>query len=275
MIGRASVRRFASVALVAAALLVGGFSEVPGASAAPRWADARTAAIRPGNQMAGCTSNFVFTNGADVLLGFAAHCVGLGSSSDTNGCTTPSLPLGTAVRIEGATRPGTVVYSSWAAMQRVKEPNTNACAFNDFALVRVDPADVAKVNPTVPHWGGPTGVATSVVQRGDQVFTYGNSSYRFGLRDLSPKRGQSQGPIGGNWNFRVRTITTGIPGDSGSAFMNNQGKATGVLSTLNPVLLQNGVANLNFAMVYARAHGVPQLQLALGTLPFKTTNNNA
>ena len=43
-------------------------------------------------------------------------------------------------------------------MQSLGDTNADECAFNDLALVQVDPADVAQVNPSIPHWGGPTGI---------------------------------------------------------------------------------------------------------------------
>lgn len=282
MAGKAALRLFASVAVAAGAVLVGGVVTTPAANAASsRWIATTSAKIRPGNQVvtggSQCTSNFVFTNGNDVLIGMAAHCAG--TTSEVNGCKNPSLPLGTPVSIEGAAAKGTLVYSSWATMQAVHEPNTNACNFNDFALVKINAADVPFVNPTVPHWGGPTGVATEIPGNLKPVFTYGNSSLRLGLTPLSPKRGWSLGAIqgGAGWTFQTYTITPGIPGDSGSGFMNKAGQAVGVLSTLQtrPLIGSNGVGNLNFEMIYARGHGFPGLQLALGTLPFKTSNNNA
>ena len=45
-------------------------------------------------------------------------------------------------------------------MQGKGETNPDTCAYNDLALVKIDPADVGKVNPSVPGFGGPTGVGT-------------------------------------------------------------------------------------------------------------------
>ncbi len=91
----------------------------------------------------------------------AAHCAGKGESTDTNGCTTGSLPLGTKVTIRGATRRAPLVYSSWLAMQKAStSASIDACAGNDFALVQIDPADVAPREPVDARTGagrtGPT-----------------------------------------------------------------------------------------------------------------------
>ena len=73
-------------------------------------------------------------------------------------------------------------------MQANGESNADTCAYNDLALVKLDPADVGKVNPSVPGFGGPTGVGGASAT-GDDVYSYGNSSLRFGITQLSPKQG--------------------------------------------------------------------------------------
>ena len=97
----------------------------PAASAAPQWAPADAATITPGVQTftegSQCTANFIFTDGTDVFIGQAAHCSGLGGSTETNGCLAASHPVGTPVEIDGASRPGIMVYNSWLAMQSRSE----------------------------------------------------------------------------------------------------------------------------------------------------------
>ncbi len=244
------------------------------ASAAPTWAPAASAAVHPGVQTvtdgAQCTSNFVFYDGSNAIyLGQAAHCAGTGSNTDTDGCTTPSLPLGTPVTVDGASKPGTLAYSSWAAMQAAGETNADACAYNDISLIKLDPADYASVNPSVPTLGGPTGIADSTAA-GDDVYSYGNSSLRLGITQLSPKRGKSLGTAGNGWTHQVYTVTPGIPGDSGSGFMDATGKAFGVLSTLQiaPLPAANGVSDLSRMLAYMKSHGGPDVTLATGTKAF-------
>src|SRR3954449_7325197 len=90
--------------LAAACLAVAGLVAGTGsAQAAPSWAPADTAVIHPGTMMytdgAQCTANFVYTDGSgNVYVGYAAHCAGTGSNTDTDGCQTDSLPLGTPVK---------------------------------------------------------------------------------------------------------------------------------------------------------------------------------
>src|SRR5215217_2426708 len=86
-------------------------------STAGAWAPAASATIHPGVQTvtAGgqCTANFIYTAGGNTYIGQAAHCSSTGAATDTDGCLAASLPLGTPVEIPGASRPGTLVYSSW------------------------------------------------------------------------------------------------------------------------------------------------------------------
>jgi hypothetical protein len=254
-----------------ATLLLGG----PASSAAPTWAPAATATIHPGVQTdtAGgqCTANFIYYDATDVYIGQAAHCSSTGAQTDTNGCTSGSLPLGTPVVILGANHPGTLAYNSWIAMQAAGETDPDACAYNDLALVKIDPADVGLVDPNIPHWGGPVGLNTTGTNAGDSVYSYGNSILRLGVTALSPKVGVSNGDDGNGWTHTVTTVSPGIPGDSGSAFLDADGKALGDLSTLSvgvPGGVQNNVSDLSRELDYMHSHGGPSATLVLGTAPF-------
>lgn len=275
----------ASVALTAALATTTGPAS---AVATTAWAPAATAKITPGVQTntAGsgqCTANFVLTDAAgSVYLGQAAHCSGLGEATDTNGCDAGALPLGTRVTFNrqgsllsaGAqVGAGTLAYSSWNTMQARGETDANTCAYNDFALVKVDAADVAKVNPSIPFWGGPVGINTTGTAAGDRVYSFGNSGLRFGVEQLSPKTGISLGQdaADGGWTHPLYTVTPGVPGDSGSAFLDPNGAAVGTLSTLGlaPLPLSNNIGDFAHELAYAQQHsGISGLQLALGTEPF-------
>jgi trypsin-like peptidase len=260
---------------VCAVVACAGLAAAGPASAAPTWAPAASAPVHPGVQTitngGQCTSNFVFYDAANnVYIGQAAHCAGTDGNTATNGCDAGTLPTGTPVDVDGAGQPGTMVYSSWATMQANGETDADTCQYNDLALVKLNPADYGKVNPSVPFWGGPTGVTDTVAQ-GDKVLSYGNSSLRQGITQLSPKQGLSLGQDSGGWNHTVYTVTPGIPGDSGSAFMDAQGRAFGVLSTLQiaPLPAGNGVGDVSREIAYMKAHGGPDVTLATGTEPFR------
>lgn len=282
-----AARLVGAIALLAAPVLATAVVTAPPAHAAPTWAPAATAAITPGVQMytegAQCTGNFVFTDASDnVYVGYAAHCAGLGAATDTNGCLNESVPLGTTVTfnkggslISSGTQvgTGTLVYSSWRTMRANGVTDANTCAYNDFALVKVSNADKGKVNPSIPFWGGPTGIDTDGTAAGDRVWSYGNSSLRAGITQLSPKTGISLGDdaADGGWSHPLYTLTPGVPGDSGSAFVTAGGKAIGTLSTLGlaPLPLSNNIGDLAKELAFAQANsGIAGLTLVNGTEPF-------
>jgi hypothetical protein len=249
-----------------------------------RWAPAAKAKIRPGVQMftkgAQCTGNFVFSDRVGrVYVGYSAHCAGKGAATDTNGCQTPSHPIGTRVRFaRGATLAtngttvggGTLAYSSWIKMRQRNMRRGPACAANDFALVRVDRNDRRKVNPSVPFWGGPTGLAARGAPRGSRVYSYGQSSLR-PTTALSPKTGVSLGRTHRGWGWEVYTATPGVFGDSGSGFLNARGRAFGTLSTVQaaPLPAANGLGDLEHELRFAqRFSGIRGLHLVRGTVKF-------
>jgi hypothetical protein len=273
------------MAIPAQAVLAPNSAELGRTSGAAAYAPADTATIHPGVMMytagAQCTANFVFSDGAgNTYVGYAAHCAGTGEATDTNGCNTQSLPLGTKVTFnEGGSLlnegtqvgTGTLAYSSWLTMKKVGETNADACAYNDLALVKVDQQYVDDVNPSIPFLGGPTGVNTSGTAAGDKFYTYGNSSLRAGVSVLSPHVGVSLGDDGNGWTHALYSVTPGVPGDSGSAFVDANGKAIGVLSTIGlaPLPASNNIGDVNKELNYAKTHsGIGGLSLVNGTEPF-------
>ncbi|MCW2794137.1 MAG: hypothetical protein JWO76_3235 [Nocardioides sp.] len=276
-----------TAAALTAVLLVAPPAAEAAATRKTSFTPASRATITPGVMAytagAQCTTNFVFTDAVGgVYLGYSAHCAGRGEATDTDGCRTASLPLGTRVDfvrggsvVSGGTRlgGGRLAYSSWLTQKRLGTRDAAACAYNDFALVKVDAADVGKVNPSVPFWGGPVGLDTEGTAAGDRVYTYGNSSLRAGVSALSPHTGISLGddPADGGWSHPLYTVSPGIPGDSGSAFVSADGKAIGVLSTLGlaPLPASNNIGDLAKELAFAQANsGISGLQLVNGTEPF-------
>jgi hypothetical protein len=265
-------------AMVAPTALAAPVPAAPGSPVITGWAPAGRAGVHPGvvTDTAGggsCTANFVFTDGSRVLLGQAAHCAGTGEATETDGCDSGTAPLDTPVTIHGSDgrdRTGTMVYSSWVAMQADDETDPDLCAYNDFALVELSAADADDVNPSVPFFGGPTGLSDGDLPAGARVLTYGNSTVRMGVEALRPKAGVSAGPAGGGVGHDVYTATPGIPGDSGSGYLTADGDAVGVLSTLNlaPLPVSNTMTDLARAMRYAGRHGFGGLELEPGTEPF-------
>jgi hypothetical protein len=281
-------RSTGTLAVLGSAVLGAALVAAPAAQAGTNgYAPADTARIHPGTMMytdgAQCTANFVYTDAsANTYVGYAAHCAGLGAATDTDGCQAASLPLGTKVSfveggslVDGGTQvgTGTLAYSSWLTEKKLGTTDANTCAYNDLALVRVSAADVAKVNPSIPFWGGPTGIDTDGTAAGDALYTYGNSSLRAGVAALSPHRGVSLGddPADGGWSHPLYSVTPGVPGDSGSAFLSEDGKAVGTLSTIGlaPLPASNNIGDLAHELAFAQRHsGITGLALVPGTEAF-------
>ena len=264
-----------AVAFTAAFMLIGSLGlplqidDVELSVAAPQWAPLADATIQPGVAMytdggGQCTSNFIFYDDDDIYIGFAAHCAGTGGQSDTNGCLAGSLPLGTRVDVDGAQHPGHLAFSSWDTMIKEGEnTNSDMCRYNDFALVKLDARDHSRVNPSVLHFGGPTGLCENPGV--EDVISYGNSGLRFGLDPVAPKRGLSLGTSGSGWTTTVYMASPGVPGDSGSGYMDLDHCAWGVTSTLAlfPYALSNGISSVQLGLQYMEAH--TDFDLELGT----------
>jgi hypothetical protein len=263
------LRRIAVLGVAVAALALVGSP----AHAAP----ATGATITPGALMispvdervtSSCTAAFVFAGGDATYLGYAAHCAGSSESMGLSGCKEPTLPLGTGVTIvgnDGSRASGRLAYTSWGTMQERGESSPSLCLHNDFALVELDPADVPRVDPSVPVLGGPTGLDTDGTRNSEPV-----ASYQPHGSATSVKQGRSLGTGDSGLAHRVETRPPGRPGDSGSGYLDGEGRAFGVLSTLfTDGSATNGVTDLGHALQYANTYGgIGQVELVPGTRPF-------
>ncbi|KAA1417678.1 trypsin-like peptidase domain-containing protein [Nocardioides humilatus] len=251
------------------------------------WTPAPRAQITPGIQTitegAGqCTTNFVFTDARDnVYLGQAAHCAEV--AEGTNDCRTRTRPLGTRVVFTtGATSfdlgdpiaEGRLAYSSWRTMRERGVKKGALCSYNDFALVRVPRSARDLVNPSIPFWGGPTGLTRTGLSAGEHVYGFGRSSLREEGSTYSRQAAVafSDRDTSRGWSHTISSRSPGLPGDSGSAYVDEQGNAVGTLSTLSfgVLFVWNGLGDLPRELAYARKHsGIKGLRLEVGTVPFR------
>jgi len=158
--------------------------------------------LGPGAQMTspvGCTMNFAFTDQLGrFYLGTAGHCVGVGQR----------------VGLAGLGQVGTAVFSV-----------ANGAGY-DFGLVRLDAGRVP--DPSMCHWGGPTGVASpaqssGVVRQfgyglvwGQNQFTRARSGYTDPLFTMDPN------------DFAF--VGFAAAGDSGSPVRMDSGEALGLVT---------------------------------------------
>ena len=192
-----------------------------------------------------CTANFVYTDAAgNTYVGYAAHCAGTGRRDRHQRLQHRVPPARHQGDLQQGRQPGRRGHPGrhrHAGLQLLadhaeerREGRQHLRLQRPGAGQGRAPRDVGKVNPSVPFWGGPTGIDTDGTAAGDRVCTYGNSSLRAGVEPLSPHTGVSLGDdaADGGWSHPLYTVTPGIPGDSGSGFLSADGKAVGVLSTV-------------------------------------------
>lgn len=217
--------------------------------------------IRPGVEItangSSCTANFIYSlNSSTVYIGVAAHCFSDDADGE-NACTSSNPEYSdVVVNIENASKPGELVYSSWRAMQEVGEDlGSSTCEFNDFALVKIHPDDLANVHSAVLKFGGPTALFASIADVGEAVYAYGAS---FGAET---KSGQVTAIEGGGWAYRLQMgFTPGVPGDSGGPVLASGGQALAVTTLLNVSVglgapVSNSAVNLQQALSYAKNNG--------------------
>lgn len=236
--------------------------------------------IRPGVRISGdsgsCTSNFIYQDPTgNYYIGVAAHCFSPDTNRGVNACETRNEPLGNGVTIENADHMGTLVYSSWRAMQANGENvNSAACAFNDFSLVRIDSRDNDKVHPSAIAFGGPTGLLRGNASMGDDAHSYGQSSLHQGVRAQEEKSGEVTSQNNSGWQYQVQFDNTALSGDSGSAVLHETGKAFGVLTVISTSVtfppVDNGVLNLEMALDYANDFLADTANITVGLVTWST-----
>ena len=281
----------------------------PWSLAADGWADFASAKVYPGQMVlsyhGGCTTNFVFTNtnGTRVFVGTAAHCAATKQDADTSQLEVDPCALIDPPETEPERRQvffgnnltwndpavadavGHYVYNSWWQMYG-NETDTAACAWNDFALIEVNPQYLWFVNPSLESWGGPTGLHGHLDPTGDnaQIYTVGGTW----MRDTSetavgtpfnplyftrPRTGVAM-PVydlqfaGKEWSFNGYFDAGCIPGDSGSPVLFEDGTAIGVVIAVTGKAARCSISYLDVMVQYAIDKTGLDLVLHTGTQQF-------
>jgi hypothetical protein len=148
---------------------------------------------------AGCTANFIYSNGSQFYIGTAGHCV-----NDT---------VGAAIYMQVNT-PG--VGASIANVGTVTQFVNNGPG-DDFAVIAIKPGFA--VDPKLPQ-GGPNGIYTGCAVTG--VLHYGHGYA------VAVAQGKLEGGLATNWYDDGYGWTgVGAPGDSGSAVVTTGLQAAG------------------------------------------------
>ena len=156
-------------------------------------------------------------------------------------------------------------------MQSKGETDADTCAYNDLALVKVDPADVGSVNPSIPFWGGPTGVHSGGTAAGDTVYS---ATATPSCAAASPSSARSRArasattaTAGATPSTRSRPASPATPGRPSST---PAATRSAILSTvaIAPLAGSNGVGDVAKELAYANSTGGFGVTLAQGTEAF-------
>lgn len=226
--------------------------------------------IRPGAPTligdVSCVAGFFFTDRAgEIYVSTPASC-GAPSDDATNGCSSRVLPLETPVKVGGSVT-GALAYSSWITMREIEEKDAEACANNDFALVRLPVEAHDAVDPTVPQFGGPTGLRSSPGVSGEALRAYSQGVVTGDVEAARPRHGVLLAAEPGGWRYATYFATPGVFGDAGAGVLDAQGRALGVINSLSvaPFPGSNGVVDQARMLAYAQKHsGIKGLRLLPG-----------
>ena len=225
----------------------------------------RASGIRPGSQMfitfpdgttAGCTANFVWRDSiGDLYIGAAGHCFLPGdknasenarrdAESDEDVYDVSRLDVSvcadcTVGGATGLTFTGTTIELGDVAYARQNLPDGSEVG-HDFGLVRIPSSAEDAVDPSLPQFGGPSGVSEGAVPAGLPVNQYGAGVANGEVFPTMGSNGVSEGGLGTeeSWFAAIRAS----PGDSGSPLQATEagtgvegGDAGGILTHLTAV----------------------------------------
>lgn len=269
------------------------------------WAPAAEAVIFPGVQVqsfnGGCTVNFVFTdpNGTTVYVGTSAHCAAhprelSEDPGNPDYCSFLEPPKGQEQLVayfdmwadwpsDPEAPAGTYVYNSNMAMYG-NETDARTCLENDFALIEVAPEWRHLVNPSVDHWGGPTGLRPGGEPAfGEKAYTVGGTLYRTGTpaqqpvppvqETTRPREGFFDHPLiwaESPWSTEADFVGQCLGGDSGSAILDKEGKAFAVMEAAVPTGNHCRVSYLEPMLEYMSEKTGRAVVLQLGTESFES-----
>jgi hypothetical protein len=259
---RALIGGFGAVALAAAAAV----APAPAmASGGPHWAPASKAKIRPGVPvtMAGvkCVAGFFLTDGTRVFISIPTSCSGVTDGAATDGCVAAQVPVGTTAKIAGARYKGHFVYSSDTAMQLRSTSSKAKCENNSLALIRLDPRDIKRANPSVIGTGGPTGVAGTAPSQG--------AALTVSLAGVATPATYLQTSAKG-WAHSISVTGSAGALQLGSPVMNGSGRALGLLTLVQQSTSPpESVSDLSREITFLQTvRGFGNVHLAKGTRPF-------
>lgn len=205
--------------------------------------------IRPGSQLlidypntdttSGCTADFVWRSGGTYYLGTAGHCfLPEGDADQTtarnheSGFDVGQLNVRVCLEctfggLSGKTMEGETVELGDVAFARDTnpDPDDETGVGHDFGLVEIPrtAVDEGLVDPSVPQFGGPHGVANGAIPTGQTVCKYGAGVGHGETFATMGANGSSLGDLetDGAWFAALRAT----PGDSGAPLQSTKAGA--------------------------------------------------
>lgn len=166
--------------------------------------------LSPGDNVvsdgASCTLAFLVADPTGLYFMTAGHCIAEGASA-----TNPD---------HGSFGVGAFTHLAGQAINGEGSPG------DDFALIRIDPSFYSELNPKMCGWNGPTGIFSESATTGG-VRHYGHGMVFGDVEETRPRMGVGLQYDGGD---SFRWLGAGLPGDSGSAVIHEDGRALGVLT---------------------------------------------
>jgi hypothetical protein len=192
-------------------------------------ADAATGHVHPGSVVTvstnTCETGFLLRQGKTVYASVPASCLGTDGGDGSNGCLESQIPRGTAVAIDGASRPASVAYSSFTRMQTSGTPSTDACEGNNLALLRLSKPDARRARGEIPGPASLTGVAGSPPAPGTTLGVYLGS----------PSSGRAGSTSAGGWRQEVTVEGMVSASNLGSPVTTPGGRAVGMIAQIPPL----------------------------------------
>lgn len=212
--------------------------------------------VRPGalvtTPLGVCTLNFAFTDAkGNAYIGTAGHCVlGQGDLGGADGEKIWEQFTGPAAKTASGEVIGNFTYAA------LKSPR-------DFALIRLNKTGKNMLNPSMCHFGGPTGINRDIIR--GQVVTYEYFGQGVIVGDVVPGRtGIGYGAAHPDHLFMQGAA---VPGDSGSGVLTADGRAIGVVVSLGAHLAGIGTDAVDAGVVGVTRLGpqVDRAEKSLGT----------
>jgi hypothetical protein len=184
----------------------------------------------PGEGLFGCTANFVWAAGSARYLGAAGHCFIPALATATHGVGADYNASGVVVSVcvsdcsfggeTGFVLTGNLVELGQVAYAR--QTAADGDVGNDFGVAAIPAALAALVRPSMPVFGGPTGVEE--VDPNDLLCHYGNGVI---VGETFPTMARIGVAGGSNPKYWMGDLAAAF-GDSGSAVVTCESHLTGI-----------------------------------------------